>query len=471
MALVIIGAGPTGIGAALRCMDKGYDNYVVLDSSSKAGGLATSIVDDKGFTWDMGGHVIFSHYQYFDDALSTISGWNVHQRESWVLVGTTWVPYPFQNNIHRLPKDEQASCLEGLLDVYKVTHEKKAANFEEYIARQFGEGIANIFMLPYNFKVWAVPPRLMSTEWMGERVANVDLKRVCRNVVKNTDDVGWGPNATFSFPKTGGTGGIWTTLASHIPADKVKLDAQVVRIDTTEKCVILQTGEKVKYSKIFSTMPLDDMLRSVDVLSTNPKWNEVADSLVFSSSHIIGIGLRGSPPEHLKTMCWMYFPDSNTPFYRATVFSNYAAANAPDGCWSLMLEVSESKAHKPVNVQTIVDESVAGCIAAGLITAEDVIVSRWHHVLYKGYPTPFVGRNEILNVAHEELAKYDILSRGRFGGWKYEVGNQDHSMMQGVEGIDLLVDGTPEVTYPTPDVANAKKDSTRVCSLPARLKQ
>ena len=66
--------------------------------------------------------------------------------------------------------------------------------------RAQGEGIADLFMRPYNFKVWAVPTTMMQCEWLGERVAAPDVGRAIANVLHNREDAGWGPNAVFRFP-------------------------------------------------------------------------------------------------------------------------------------------------------------------------------------------------------------------------------------------------------------------------------
>ena len=54
------------------------------------------------------------------------------------------------------------------------------------------------------------------------------------------------------------------------------------------------------------------------------------------------------------------------------------------------------------------------------------------------------------------LRAKDVWSRGRFGSWKYEVANQDHSTMLGVEAVDNLLFGAKEVTLFHPGIANAR---------------
>jgi protoporphyrinogen oxidase len=79
-----------------------------------------------------------------------------------------------------LPKEDQVKCMDGMIDAAleaRVSN-SKPKDFDEWIVRMMGEGIADIFMRPYNFKVWAVPTKkvfvILSRMDMG-RVADLRL--------------------------------------------------------------------------------------------------------------------------------------------------------------------------------------------------------------------------------------------------------------------------------------------------------
>ncbi|HVU24536.1 MAG TPA: FAD-dependent oxidoreductase [Opitutus sp.] len=458
---VILGAGPTGLGAAHRLAELGVADFLVLEQSDHAGGLAASFVDEHGFTWDVGGHVQFSHYDYFDGLMRAAlgeAGWLHHQRESWVRMDGRFIPYPLQNNIRHLPKEKMWACLDGLIAANRaeLAGAARPANFREWILARCGPGLAEAFMLPYNFKVWAHPAEELACDWVGERVAVTDLRRVIRNIVLEQDDLSWGPNRTFRFPRHGGTGAIWRRVAELVGARHFRHGAEAVAIDTERRVVRCGDGREFGYETLVSTLPLDVATRLL--VPARRELSEAAGRLKYSSSNIVGLGLAGQPPESLRTKCWIYFPEDNCPFYRTTVFSNYSPNNVPD-CerfWSLLTETSESPG-KPVDQSTLVGETIRGCVNAGLLDDPARVVSVWRHRADHGYPTPSVGRDEILRVVLPGLEELGIYSRGRFGAWKYEVSNQDHSVMQGVELIDRLLHGTPETTLPFPDRANAGK--------------
>jgi hypothetical protein len=222
------------------------------------------------------------------------------------------------------------------------------------------------------------------------------------------------------------------------------------------------------------------------------------------------------PSPHGKK-CWLYFPEDNCPFYRyalhracchvaslthsrgrllarsATVFSLYAKDNCPseaaklhticmgDGSapavgsaaeggpyWSLMLEVSESFMKKVKQEPTslaggtwpaVVKECLTGAIAASLLTADAQVVSLYHRRLEHGYPTPSLGRDAVLAQALPWLRACSIWSRGRFGSYKYEVANQDHSLMLGVECADNVMAGSLEATLNHPNIVNGMRNT------------
>ncbi len=431
-----------------------------------------------------------------------------------------WVPYPFQNNISMLPKKEQVDCMEGMID---AALEAKVANtkpkdFDEWIVRMMGTGIADLFMRPYNFKVWAVPTtkvskvlaercrtRLtapqMQCQWLGERVAAPDIKTVTRNVILQKTAGNWGPNATFRFPAYGGTGGIWIAVAKTLPKEKTRFGSHgtVKEIDADSKRVTLEDGKTIGYEKLVTTMAVDSLVEKMG----DKELINLSKDLFYSSTHVIGVGVRGERPERIGDKCWvwptfpsnsfnfhilispqLYFPESDCPFYRATIFSNYSPNNQPspstklptlhlaDGSkpsssnpsegpyWSIMLEVSESSM-KPVDNAHLLKDCIQGLINTSMLQPTDQIVSTYHRRFDHGYPTPTLEREGVLKQLLPKLQDKSIYSRGRFGSWRYEVGNQDHSFMLGVEAADNIVNGSAELTLNYPDLVNGRVNHER----------
>jgi protoporphyrinogen oxidase len=453
--IAIIGAGPTGLGAAYRLSELGHQSFTVFERNAFAGGLAASFCDPSGFTWDVGGHVHFSHYEYFDRVMDRTMGdeWVLHDRESWIWIRDRFVPYPFQNNIHFLPDREKRECLVGLLRRSK-NNAAPPANFAEWIRASFGDGIAETFMLPYNFKVWAYPPAELDYKWIGERVAEVDLERIVLNLLDNRVDGSWGPNNRFRFPARGGTGEIWRRLAADMPEDTIRYGCEVTRIAIDQHVVYFSDGSREPYDTLISTMPLDQLLSIGD----DAGLKTARDRLKYSTVHVFGIGLAGSAPARLASKCWIYFPESTCPFYRLTVFSKYSPRNVPnpERYWSLIAEVSASPA-KPVDGEHLSDQVIDGLLTAGVISSKANVVTCWRYTAEHGYPTPFLNRDATVEPLLRAFERHGIFSRGRFGAWKYEVSNQDHSFMQGVEVVNHLAFGTPEMTLHQPATVNARK--------------
>ncbi|OBT66393.1 hypothetical protein VE03_04916 [Pseudogymnoascus sp. 23342-1-I1] len=486
--ILIIGAGPTGLGAAKRLNQINGPSWLIVDANETPGGLASTDITPEGFLYDVGGHVIFSHYKYFDDcideALPKEDDWYTHERVSYVRCKNLWVPYPFQNNISVLPKDDQVRCINGMIDAAMDARvaTNKPANFDEWIIRMMGTGIADLFMRPYNFKVWAVPTTKMQCQWLGERVAAPDLKTVTKNVILQKVAGNWGPNSTFRFPARGGTGAIWIGVANTLPKEKTRFGPRgsVKKVDAGAKTVTMSNGSKIRYKRLISTMAVDQLVESMG----DERLMKMSKDLFYSSTHVIGVGIRGERPENIGDKCWLYFPEDDCPFYRATIFSNYSPGNQPLASvklrtkylangdapastepqngpyWSIMLEISESSM-KPVDQENLLRDSIQGLINTKMIKEEDEIVSTYHRRFDHGYPTPSLEREGVLKQLLPALEASGIYSRGRFGSWRYEVGNQDHSFMLGVEAADHIVNGAVELTLNYPDFVNGRRNEER----------
>ncbi|MEM8757446.1 MAG: FAD-dependent oxidoreductase [Planctomycetota bacterium] len=448
--ILIAGAGPTGLGAGFRLRELGHKAFLIAEASDSVGGLARSLTDPQGFTWDIGGHVLFSHYDTYDRIFEQLVGdeFTLNNRESWVRIAGTWVPYPFQNNLRYLPTEAREACVRGLIEAQTGPGDpKEAPHFAAFIDRVFGEGIAERFMRPYNFKVWAYEPAKMNTTWVGERVAVIDWKRALGNVLLERDDFGWGPNNRFKYP-LGGTGDFYRRFEPLL-RDNLALRTRLTRIDTGRRVATLEAADgstrEHPFDALISTIPVDRLVR--DVVDHAPdEVCRAAARLLHSGGYMVGVGIKRPCP---STRSWMYFPEDDCPFYRVTYLSNYSPRMTPDPAthYSLLCETSFSP-DKPEDSSTILERTIEGLENVGLLEPgeRDDIVSTWVRPVDYSYPTPSVERDEILATVIPWLESVGVYSRGRFGLWKYEVSNTDHSLMQGVEVVDRLLSGAEEQT-------------------------
>jgi protoporphyrinogen oxidase len=438
--VAIVGAGPCGLACGRELARLGIDDWAIYERDDRAGGLAGSVVDPQGFTWDFGGHVVFSHFGEFDALLDEVLGEDVyeHERSSYVRFGDRWVPYPFQNNLRYLDPEVACECLLGLIEAPGGSAE---LDFAAWQTATFGQGITDHFMRPYNRKVWATPAEEMSSTWIAERVSVIDYRRALTSLVLGRDDLGWGPNSTFKFPKQGGTGEIYRRLAGRL-GERVRFGRELVGLEPEGKQLRFADGGREGYDVLVSTIPLD---RLVEVLVPPPaELVEGARQLRRTSVAVVGVGYEQPLTDDRS---WLYFPGEEAPFYRATNFAKYSPANVPGGAvdryCSYLTETAYDPADRP-EPGRLEDEVVTGLVRAGVVEPDLPLASVHRVDVPYAYPVPTRGRDRALGAIQPWLQERGIYSRGRFGSWRYEIGNMDHAVKMGIDAARLIVEGRPE---------------------------
>ena len=483
--IVIIGAGPTGLGVAYRLYELGVlrskTQVVILEQTSDPGGLANSYRDKHGFVWDNGGNGIFSHYSYFDHVLDkVVPKWKYNSTAAYAyMLGSSgkrrFVPYYFQSSIHSLEKDEQENSLVWLEDVVGYRNHQNVSKIDEWLVKNLREKLCEAFMGKYNSTLWRVDPSDMKPFWMPSdcfAVPKVISNTSGAKVRLHNETVGkkWSRNPSFQHSHYGDTGAIWKSIANLLPQGWFHYNQKVTMVDSEKKVLYVQDSQKsaltyhIKYNYLISTAPLDMLLSIISDLKKS-EFRRKSSSFVYSRIHIIGIGLHGHPPDFLVNKSCIYFPDSDSVFYRVTVHSANDMDPLSGTHWSLLCEAAEPQASHLSAYQkdSLIESTLKSLVNYEFIKRENIITKHYRH-FDRGYAVPFVKRDELLGSIQPWLESRSIYSRGHLGGWRYEVGNQDHSFMQGVEVADLIMLGIPEETYPKPNHVNSFKGSDRTVS-------
>lgn len=218
---LIVGAGISGLATAAFLES---DDYLVLEADTEIGGYCKTIVRD-GFVWDYSGH--FFHFRDPDLERFLLDRMGEQRvlrirKESKIRFGEVLVDYPFQKNIHQLPREDFLECLVDLFS----RDPKPAANFREMLYAKFGRGIAEKFLVPYNEKLYATDLSTLDVDAMGRFFPHANVEEIVRNF-RNPENETY--NATFTYPE--GAIQYVHAIASEVDSARIALSEPVVRID------------------------------------------------------------------------------------------------------------------------------------------------------------------------------------------------------------------------------------------------
>ncbi len=414
MDIIIAGGGISGLSCAWHLNRLGNKNFTVLEASSKTGGLCASYNKD-GFTFDYSGHLLhLSTKQGLDIAAKLLGkNINVHKRKAFVITHGAQVPFPFQNNLYGLPEDIVSRCVNSALEAYKNKTFTVDGSFKNRALALYGKEICDIFMFPYNTKLWQFDLAKLTDQWCGKFVPQSSLEDIIKGAYcRRRKDFGY--NTTFFYPKKGGCGALCEVLASKTP--NIETDAQIKQIDIKNKTVTVN-GKKLPYKILVNTTPLNRLGKILKGLPQDIK--DCFAKLKHNTVKVINIAAEGKTKEGH----WFYFPEQKYPFYRIGVQSAFSANNAPKNTCSFYVETGDT----PVNT----DDIIKHMRALGFIEQNAQILITDIIKIKEAYPIYDTDYKEALKKIIDYLAQQNIYLLGRYGAWEYSF--MEKSLLDGGE--------------------------------------
>ena len=402
----VIGAGMSGLGfanwirAEAAARGRPVPSVRVLEADALPGGYCKTVVED-GFVWDYSGH--FFHFKQpaieawlrarMDGEVRTV------RKLSSIRVAGVDVDFPFQKNIHQLPKDRFIDCLVDLYFRDEAVVDATPGSFKEMLYRRFGRGIAESFLIPYNTKLYATDLDRLDRDAMGRFFPHADVADIVRNM-RAADNASY--NATFTYPARGAMEYV-RALLRDLPDDAVATSCPVTSIDLRRRVLTTPRGE-LGYGRLVSSAPLPALLglSGLPVPADTFSGNRV---LVWN----LGFDRKGRDDVH-----WMYFPDPACSFYRVGWYDNIMGGDR----MSLYVEVGLPDDGAAVDPIAIRDRILADLRAEGLVTDHRLVAS---HTVTMTPAYAHITQRSIAAVtdARRTLAAAGVYSVGRYGGWTY----------------------------------------------------
>lgn len=417
MNLTILGGGLSALSLAYFLQDRAdISKITLLEKEKTIGGLCRTF-ETNGIEYDVGPHIIFSKDKEILDFMNGLLGENneKHRRSNRILHKKAFVQYPFENDLSKLPDEDKAYCVNAFM--HNPYENYNAKNMLQFFLKTFGEGITNLYLRPYNEKIWKFDPSFMDTQ-MVDRIPKPPKEDILKSAAGETID-GYTHQLYFTYPKQGGTAAIVQALREKL-SGKVEIltNCPVESVRKTEKGFEIVAGCKTFVSdRLVSTMPLGEFT----ALYQADKPAEVVSAAQNLRSNAIAISIVNVKPDRAGNNYAFMIADKNVIFHRLSKLDFMGGRyHKPDSA-TYMIEVTYRKNDR---IDLMTDTELTAKIIDGLKEigfidgASDVNFTDLKRFDY-AYVIYDLAHKENTTVLRDYFKQQGIELNGRFGSFEY----------------------------------------------------
>lgn len=455
--VVILGAGPAGVGAARQLARTGRAKVTVLERGSVAGGNAGSF-ELAGLKVDYGSHRL--HPACASEILTDIRSLLGDElldrpRHGRIRLRGRWIHFPLKPLDALLSMPPGFVCgavFDSVTGLFRKRADRSPSEtFESIMLAGLGSTICRDFYFPYARKIWGIEPAELSGEQARRRVQASSPAKLIRKLLSSLPLTGSSRGQRFFYPRAG-FGQI--TQAYCDDAQKhgadIRFGATVQSVDTAEgsgtgtnnrkaQTVTFQTTtgtETIAADHIWSSIPISSLVKCIQPGAPAPV-TDAADRIRFRAMTLIYLVI--DQPQFSEYDAH-YFPEIDVPVSRVSEPRNYSTVAEPADRTVLCAELPGNPGDE---FWSLNDDQLGELVSKALsdqgIPITGTITQVLTRRLPQAYPIYEVGYEKQFDCMDQWLDGFEnIVTFGRQGLFAHD--NTHHALAMAYAAVDCLSD-------------------------------
>lgn len=346
--VVVLGAGPAGLGAACQLRKRGRARVTVVEQHDAVGGNAGSFTA-WGQRLDYGSHRLHPACdpEILDD-IGRLLGPDLlnRPRHGRIRLRNRWLHFPLKpaDILRRADRRFAMGTLRDMAVRRRETDADREASFASVLRANLGPTICDNFYFPYARKIWGVEPTELSAIQARRRVSAGSFGKLLRKVFAQVPGLRRSGTGRFYYPRHGfgQISDAYADAARRAGAEFL-FGRRVVGLtpqahgDAYAVHMADATGNRTSIAAdhVWSTLPISLLARMHDPVP-DARVLEAAAAIAYRAMILVYLRL---PVDRFTEYDAHYFPDEAVTITRLSEPKNYAAASEPAGQTVLCAEL------------------------------------------------------------------------------------------------------------------------------------